>query len=868
VTGRFWSIHTHARNSALDGAGRVIDHVARAAQLGYPALALTDHGTMAGTVELYRECRERKIKPLPGIEVYAAYGPKQRKVFHAGLVATSERGYINLVAINNHMMQSFYYKPILDLTKINRMNTTDVIFTSGCFFGVALSANRVDPSIPLNVLSTIAEYFDVYLEAQSHGIHTEDHNDDEDQLTVLSWAKELGLPMVLGQDSHYVMEHERNEHDDMKKIGSWSDDPDAAIFPGDHAYCLISHEQAQQRFHPAVFEAGMAGLDAIAEKADVRIPPLDEFNPIILTHPSDDQRIAKVFDHPCAQDEVYRDRLGAELSIIHEFNFTGYMLLVADIVHYLRSHDITYNIRGSAVGSLVCYALGISHLDPIWWSNHLGQNLTFDRFLSRNRAKLPDIDIDVDSERRAEVIEWLRGNYVVTSIGTSLELGVWVGDVEAKGSAVVKWKQYQRKIGKSEVVDEHTREMLQRMTAGGRVISGKSTHASGLVVAPDRESMKWMPLAVIGSKAGNDRFVTALDMDSVEAMGYIKVDLLGVSVLHAVGLCLKSTGMTLDQIPLDDRDVYAILGEGLTTGMFQLSGWTTRNGMKRMKPQNIGDIIAAMALFRPATMDSGATDRYLKRLQAKRRGSKPTYLEGLHPDIVKIIASTYGELLYQEQVIDALKSLGFTADELGKALKAIKASNASVGRAAEAIAKLKSSVSGRAKDRGWRSKDISWLESAFEAYANYGFNLAHATSYGLLAYRTAWLQYHYPGQFWQGMIAAHSKDAEKVIEYTNELAARNFVRMPQDVNTSGESMRVDIDRKRIYPSLSAIKGIGPEIAKAISSRAPFDSMSDFANRMVGTRVSGVSDLASGVAPEECSGAVRLLARAGAFRSLD
>ena len=874
-SGRFWSIHTHSRYSMMDGMGRVDQLVERAQQLGHPALALTDHGTLAGCVELYRECRKRDILPLPGIEAYAGYGARTRKTFHVGMVAVSEQGWLNLIEINNQMNRDFYYKPVLDLSGLRRLDTTDVILTTGCFFGVAYSADRADRTAALNVIATLAEHFDVYVEAQVHGIVEDDHDDIDDQYRALEWANMLGLPMVLGQDSHYTHPEHRRLHDEMKRLGSWSDDPDSALFPGDlkHGYSMITTETARACFEPEVFHRGMAGLDAILARANVVIPPLDHFEPVILTSPTDKERIEAVYHSPLIpadKREAYWARIDDELDVINGFGFAGYMLLCKEITDHLRQEKVAYNIRGSACGSLVVYLLGISPLDPMRWG------LGFDRFLSRNRAKLPDIDIDVDSTRRDEIVAWLRRTYVVTSIGTYAELRVFTDRLgQFKGSAVEKWKTCQGKLGKSKVLGADDYKLLEEMTAGGVIISSRGTHASGLVVAPDQESMRWMPLAVVGANKGADRFVTAFSADSTEALGYIKIDLLGVKVLNAVSSTVAQIrgGKPLPTDPDDpffaDADVYAVISEGLTDGMFQIEGWTSRKGLKRLKPRTIHDMVAAMALFRPAAMDSGATDRYIKRQQTERRTGRPTDYNLLyHPDIAAVIGPTYGELLYQEQVIDILKTLGFSPDELGVALSAIKASNSKVAAAAQRVAELIKAINGLATPRGWSANDIAWLKSAFEAYANYGFNKAHATAYGVLAYQTAWLNYYYPGQFWQAMIAVHAKDEEKVAEYTKQLASRRFVRMPVDVNNSGLSIRVDVEKRRIYPSLQSIKGIGPVTAAAIAAAQPFDSLMDFAVRMSVDGVDGVKALAEGTPPNECPGAVKLLADAGAFRTLD
>jgi DNA polymerase III subunit alpha len=841
----------------------VARHVARAKELGYPALALTDHGTMAGVAELYKECRKAGIKAMPGIEAYASYGPKQRKTFHVGLVAVTSQGYLNLVAINNAMARDFYFKPLLDLTRIDELDTEGVILTTGCYFGLALSGNRADPEVPYNVIGTLAQYFDVYVEAQVHGIDVEDHDDIADQYAVLQWSKDLGLPLVLGQDCHYVNKNERNHHDVMKRLGSWSDDPDSATFPGDYGYHMFSAAEARRMFEPAVWKAGMEGMGRVLAMGDVSIPPLDSFSPIIVRSGDEGERIQALFQHPLPKvSQRHHDRLTEELEVIAGFGFGGYLLLVADIIEHLRTWRIRHNIRGSASGSLACYLLGITSLDPLEWG------LGFDRFLSRNRAKLPDIDIDVDSSRRDEVLAWLRQQYRVTAICNYSELGVAETlDGQFKGSAIQKWKTAQRKQDLTMVPDEFVQQELTLMCSDGAVIGTRGRHASGLIVAPDEESMRWMPLGIIGSqKSGDDRVVTAMDMASVESMGYIKVDVLGLKALYALDLAVAGSGVDIDAIPLDDAEVYGMLAAGLTTGVFQLEGWTARKGVMKMQPDCIEDVIAAMALFRPAAQDSGATDRYLHHRKRQRDGKNSTRPK-LHQDIEAVVSPTYGEIIFQEQVVDILKALGFDSDELGEALKAVKASNNNVSAAGDSMALLMKRMGELADEAGWTNRDREMLETAMEAYANYGFNRAHAASYGLLAYRTAWLAYYHPGPFWQGMITAHADDDEKVKDYTSALAQRRFTRMPIDVNTSGVKVVVDVERKRIYPSLVTIKGIGEAVAKTLVMNAPYESYGQMAQKLIGTRVSGVRELGEGVLPEECSGVIGLLAKAGALRSM-
>lgn len=870
----FFSIHHHARYSVMDGMGKTEHHVRRAKELGYPALALTDHGTMAGAAELYQACRAEGIKPMPGIEAYAAYGTKDRRTFHVGMVATTEQGYLNLVQINNRMMRDRYYKPILDLTALSDLSTEGVVMTTGCHFGVLQSAWRADRTAALNVVAVLAEHFEVFVEAQAHGIVGE-HGEDQDlenQEAALLVAKTLGLPMVVGNDCHYIEQHHRKYHDTMKRLGSWSDDPDSAVFPGKYGYHMPHEDEAQAWYLPEAWERGLDGLAQIARRTVV-LPPLERFDPVLVQSPDDDVRIgARVMRFVDGMPDAYRRRAEEELEVIGEFGFAGYLRLVAEITDHMREQGILYGIRGSAGGSLVCWALGITDMDPLHW------DLMFDRFLSRDRAKLPDVDIDVDSERRAEVIQHLRERYVVQSICSYSEMSAeyqefspWRASAEEcdgqwKGSAIRKWETAQRKTGGTMVLDQHTGRLLRRMSADGRVIASRGTHAAGLVVAPDTESMKWLPLDVIGSSKDADRFVTAFDMDSVEAMGYVKMDLLGLKMLHAISVCERLLGIDTSKVPLDDKGVFAMIGEGITEGVFQLEGWTAKRGVQKMKPKHIGEVIDAMALFRPAVRDAGADDLYLRRMRAARRGRPTNWSKGLHADLREVLRPTYGVLLYQEQLIEALKKLGFEPDELGRALKAIKSSNKKSAKAKKEIRVLKHAIADLAATAGWSETDVHWLESAFTAYAGYGFNKAHATAYGLLAYRTAWLVHHYPGEYLQGLVTAHSGDADKVAQYTEVLKERLFTMMPVSVSESDVDIRIDVESKKIYPALTTIKGIGPAAAAAIARHKPYHYLADLL-KLQGTAVTGLLGLARGLDPHDCSGHVKALAEAGALDDL-
>lgn len=889
----FWSIHTHSRYSRKDGMPTVQRIVDKAVELGYPALALTDHGTLSGAVQHYKACRAAGIEPLIGFEAYVAFDRfhgKRPTTMHATIVAFNEIGWRNLVALNNRAWRQFRWQPTLDLGDLAEAADTGsldgLLMTGGCWFGLVPRWIREnDAASVLNVVSALSAWFDgrFFIEIHNHNVEHEDQADAEHARLLHDMAVAMHVPTVLAQDSHYVEANEQVIHDAFKTLTSWdTTNPDSAVFPGD-GYHMVDAAW-MRKHHPAdIYRRGMEGLELIRSWASLRIPELETYalrTPEVglTSAPINElQSLAStgLNNHidsgviPKKQIARYEARLLGEMEVVSTTGFAGYLLLVERVCTWMRRNDILYSVRGSGVGSLICWLTGITSYDPITWG------LSFDRFLSAERIKPPDIDIDVEHERRGEVLAWLDETFYTVHIGTDTQYGVGENeDGDQNGSLARAWQQRARQIGAdpNAPVPDVWRAKLKAIAGfNGRrhdgatidpPISAFGVHPAGMLIAPDQATLDTIPIQYVAS---SKTFVTAFDQNDIEDLGLVKLDVLGLRTLTTLKVCQEMTGIGFNELKLTDAKVYREASKD-TTGLFQIEGSTSARGVKRMRPSKIADLIAAMALFRPAARDSGATDTYLRR----RSGHEPIITR--HKIIADHTDGTFGVLVYQEQAINILKTLGLTVEEIETARKAIKASNANVSEAAKKLDGLMERIDVLAQAQGMSKADVRWLSDALHAYAGYSFNLAHATAYGVMAYATAWYRTHYPVAFWTGVLRANQdapakyKDAPKPETiYLNAARKAGMEILPPHVNHS--KMTYTSDGKVIYRGISSINGIGPVAAKELLDKAPFSSLDDLAVRCASRKVTGTNDLGKGVEPVNCPGHVKILYAAGALEDL-
>jgi DNA polymerase-3 subunit alpha len=878
----FWSLHSHSKYSVNDALPGVEPMVAKAVELGYPALGLTDHGNVSGSIQLYKACRKAGIEPLPGIELYVVpdteYAGRADNM-HLTVAAYNEAGYRNLMHMATLTARRYWYKPRIDFADFAAMAedgaTDGLVVATGCYFGVGPQVlMRRGPAAAVKVVEALAGWFPrVYVELQNHGVENHnvdiDHTDDDVLEGMWHVAQTAGLPVVITRDSHYINPEDKPLHESLKRMVSWSDDVDDAVFPGD-GYFMTDRDGLRPFFEPKILEAGIDGLTSLANAAYLRLPEMETFSlkiPDVSVHGDPQEELEELVMAGLKalgrdKDPKYLTPVRKEFDVIRTGGMAPYLLLVHMVCQFMRDKGISFHARGSAAGCLCNYALGITQVDPVRFG------LRFDRFLSSNRMKPPDVDLDVEHARRDEVIAFLQSRWAVRSVGSHMKYSLeeeQEGD-EGKGSLLVKYYSTARKRG----IEAHAwhqippadKESLLKL-ANMKLISGNGTHAAGYIVAPNEESVAELPLAYIAS---SKKLVTAYGKKDVEQLGFLKLDLLGLRTRTAIRIAQELSGVDFETIPENDRKTFAAIAAGRTIGVFQLDGYAMQRGCQQLKPKKIEDIIAAQALFRPATMNSGATGDY--RARRARRDPVPQR----HADIMSATAETYGVLLYQEQVMDVMQSLGMTPAELEEMLDAVKASNEYSEGAAKVIEEKMPRIRALATGRGWTGNDIDWLVDGLGAYADYSFNKAHAASYGVIAYRTAYMRTNYPAEFWVGMLVAYA-DHKKAPGYTME-ARRDGVRvLPPHVNHSkaNYSMTPDpIDPKKnaIRRGLLAVKGVGAVAAAELESKAPYASLTDLGQRVLPRRVSGAKGLALKKTPAESGGIIAALEDANALERLE
>lgn len=867
----FWSVHSHSRYSKDDALCKVSDMVDAAVSMNYPALGLTDHGNMVGSVQLYTECRKAGIEPLPGIEAYVriddAVNP--RKVNHLTINAYTPVGYRNLARLATLANQRFHYKPVLDFGDLAGLaadgHTEGIMVSTGCFFGLVQVALREHGyGAALAITKTLAGWFPkVYVELQHHGVHQADHDADRQIKLLVDLADEVGLPYIVTSDSHYIKASDRKLHDGLKRMVSWSEDVDDAVFPGIGSYHMPDAAYLSRFIEPAILHTALDNLHELAQEACVRIPELEKFQlrcPDITYGGDPDLVLSELVDEHWARSEHWGDQreaeqLAVELDVIKKAGMAGYILLVADVARFMVEKDIWFHARGSASGSLVCRVLGITQIDPMAW------NLRFERFMSTDRTRPPDIDLDVDARRRNEVTDYLRTKYHVRQITSHRTYSI-KGDEEdeesVRGSLMVRYGQLSSKRGiahRSWAQIPGEDQALLSALGSMELFSGYNTNPAGYVITENAEEIDELPLTWIAS---SKTLLSTYDKKDVEALGFVKLDVMQLPALAAHRIACEIAGVDNKTIPMNDKEVFKRISGGNTEGIFQLKGYAMKKGCESIKPKNMADLAAAQALFRPAAMNSGATLDY--RLRRTKREPIPTQ----HGDIMIECKDTYGVLLYQEQVVGVLRRMDMPAEELTEMLVAIKSSGKRGMASARAMIESKMvRVEQLARARGWNETDIAWLENALVAYIDYGFNLAHAATYAEVAYRCAWMAVHHPVAFWTGQleIAAGTVDEAKLVS----AARRNGLRITAPhVNRSRVGYTPDVERNTIRRGLISVKGVGQKAAAELAANAPYKSLLDLGRRSTPKIVTGSKHLALGKDPLIAGGVITALFDAGAL----
>ena len=864
----FIHLHVHTQYSLLDGAIRPDDLFMRAMEFDMPAVAKTDHGNMFGAISFYKKAKAVGIKPVIGCEMYVSQGDCREKDaghskssnHHLVLLIQDYEGYQNLCKLlTAAYFEGFYYKPRIDKDFLRRYNK-GLIATSACLQGeVAVYVAAGDMARAEETALEYADIFDgqrFYLELQDAGI--------PEQKTVnkglIEIGRKLDLPLVATNDCHYLRREEARAHDILLCIqtGKTVEDENRMRFTTDELYFKSPAEMWSTFEHvPDALENTIR----IAEQCNLEIPLGTPHFPVFQTESGQDVEVE--FEKNCRrgletileqirthrsdfspEDELaYRDRLDREIDIIRQMGFAGYFLIVADFVKHGRENGCPVGPgRGSAAGSLAAYALGITDIDP------LPYQLLFERFLNLERQALPDIDVDFCMENRDRVLDYVARKYggrdrvaqiitfgsikaraVIRDVGRALNMPFNEVDRIAKlipnklNITLKEAIEQEPRLKELEKTDSKVRELITISLSLEGLPRHASTHAAGVVIS-DRPLDEYMPLY----RGANGEVVTQYDMKSVEDVGLIKFDFLGLKTLtvieHALNLIHKKTGsaLSLNRIPLDDEKAYELLCAGDTTGVFQLESAGMKELLKRMKPATFEDVIALVALYRPGPMESGMIDDYVRRKHGE------TEVVYLLPELEPILKDTYGVIVYQEQVM-----------QIASALASYSLGDADILR--RAMGKKKHEVMAKERDRfmaGAAENRIDRQKAAkvfdlMEKFAGYGFNKSHSAAYGLIAYQTAFLKAHHPVEFMTALLTCDMNNTDNVVKFISECREHGIAVLPPDVNESSKEFTVVGDRIRF--GLAAVKNVGSgaidSILECREEKGPYKSIFDFCERV-------------------------------------
>ena len=864
----FVHLHTHSEFSLLDGANRLGDLITRTQELEMPALALTDHGTMYGAWQFRKQARKAGIKPIVGMEAYVAPGARanrsvargERPYYHLVLLARDLQGYRNLVRLSSiGFLEGFYHKPRVD-REVLKQYSEGVIVSSACMAGEVAQHLLEDEWDEAR--EAAAWYADVfrdryYLEVQAHDTEGQASLNDK----VFTLADELSLPVVATNDAHFLKPEDHEAHDVLLCIGLGKDREDENRMRYDGGLYFKSADEISERFpgRPEVLENTLAIADQVSldlpQKYHVPEFPLPESfsNEAELLKHLATEGTKEHYGDPLP-DEV-RERLEYELSVITnpKADYSGYFLITADFINWAKENGIPVGPgRGSAAGSIVAYALGITGVDPLEF------DLLFERFLNPARVSMPDIDIDFCYERRGRVIEYVREKYGRDSVGQIITFGTMksravirdVGRVlgfepaetdklaklvpNAPGSAmtVAEAREQIPELREMAASDPRVARLLEYAETLEGLSRHASVHAAGVVIAPG-PLQEYVPVCTqsggrgSGANGDEDTIVTQWDMVALEQAGMLKMDFLGLKTLTVIydaadavrqrhgSLRHPETGEeyeSVEAIPLDDPAVYEMLSLGGTSGVFQFESSLATDKLRAMKCDRFEDLVATNALIRPGPLDSGMTDVYIRR----KLGVEPvTYPL---PELQEVLEPTYGVITYQEQVMRIAQVLaGFTLAEADIMRKAVGKKDAELIR--EQLGKFVS----QAKERGVPPKQATEIAEQIETFGRYGFNRSHSVAYALLSYQTAWLKRHYPAEFMAALLSSVVDKTDDVVKYIGE--CRDLPRhvpgredgievLAPDVNESGWKF-TPVSDTAIRFGMGACRGVGEGAVRAI-----------------------------------------------------
>ena len=857
----FVHLHTHTEFSLLDGSNKITEYVKRVKELGMNSAAITDHGVMYGAIDFYKACVKEGIKPVIGCEVYVAPGSRfdkesnasEDRYNHLVLLAENDLGYANLCKIvSRGFTEGFYYKPRIDKEVLREFHE-GIIALSACLAGEI--PTLILKGLDAEAKKAILEYEEIFGEGNFY-LELQDHGYKEQQTVnakLIHFAQDLGIGLVATNDVHYTYAEDVESHDILLCIqtGKKVTDENRMRYEGGQFY--VKSEEEMRKIFKFAPEA-LDNTQAIADRCNVTI----EFGNTKLPH----------FDVPegydswsylnklCEDglkerypdcDKTISERLKYELDVIRRMGYVDYFLIVWDFINYARKKDIPVGPgRGSAAGSLVSYCLHITNIDPIKY------DLLFERFLNPERVSMPDIDIDFCVKRRQEVIDYVSEKYgrekvvQIVTFGTMAAKGV-IKDVGRALDLPYSYTDAISKMIPSELNITLDRAMelnaelrlkyeqddeLHNLIDICRKLEGlprhTSMHAAGVVICP-KAADEFVPL----SRGSDGSITTQYIMTTLEELGLLKMDFLGLRNLtvikDTVDSIYKRTGkkIEVDKLDYDDKAVLASLGTGHTEGIFQLESAGMRSFMKELKPQSLEDVIAGISLFRPGPMEF-----IPKYIAGKNTADSVTYpTKELEP----ILSPTYGCIVYQEQVMQIVRSLaGYSmgeADNIRRAMSKKKQYVIDAGREDFVHGNKEKNIDG-CVNRHIDEKVANEIYDSMTDFAKYAFNKSHAACYAVVAYQTAWLKYYYPLEFMAALMTSVIDNPGKTSEYIMACKSMGIKILPPDVN-SGEADFAVADNAIRY-ALTAIKGVGrnviDNIAKERELYGPYRNLEDFITR--------------------------------------
>ncbi|MCI9426741.1 MAG: DNA polymerase III subunit alpha [Eubacterium sp.] len=860
----FTHLHVHTEYSLLDGSNKISEYVARVKELGQTAAAITDHGVMYGVIEFYKAAKAAGIRPVLGCEVYVAPNSRfdretahgEDRYYHLVLLAENNQGYGNLMKIvSRGFVDGYYYKPRVDMELLETYHE-GLIALSACLAGevqrnLARGFYEEAKETARRYQSCFGEG-NFFLELQDHGLAQQQLVNQQ----LLRLSKDTGIELVATNDVHYTYQEDETPHDILLclQTGKKLSDENRMRYEGGQYY--VKSEEEMKKLFPYAMEA-VENTQKIADRCQVEIEfgvtKLPDF-PVPDGFTTYGYLEKLCYDglkdrYPVLTQEL-KDRLEYELKVIRDMGYVEYFLIVWDYIRFAREQGISVGPgRGSAAGSIVSYSIGITNIDPIRY------NLIFERFLNPERVSMPDIDVDFCFERRQEVIDYVIKKYgkecvtliitfgtlaargVIRDVGRVMDMPYAFVDSIAKnvpnelGITIEKALKMNPELRGLYENDESVRQLIDMSKRLEGLPRHSSTHAAGVVIS-QKPMEEYVPLA-----RGIDGMITTqFTMTTIEELGLLKMDFLGLRTLtvlkNTADLVEKnhSVKMDIDRISFDDKRVLESLGTGRTEGVFQLESAGMRNFMKELKPQNLEDIIAGIALYRPGPMDF-----------------IPSYIRGKNsagqivydcPQLEPILSPTYGCIVYQEQVMQIVRDLaGYTlgrSDLVRRAMSKKKQSVMEQERKNFVYGNPEENVPGCIAN-GIDEKVANKIYDEMIDFAKYAFNKSHAAAYAVIAYQTAYLKYYYPLEYMASLMTSVQDHVVKVSEYILTCRRLGIEILSPDIN-EGEG-RFSVSNNSIRYGISAIKSVGrPVIEGIIEEReagGPFTSITDFLKRMGG-----------------------------------